>query len=215
MHSKKLYTILNIVNDSGIGRNTAQKGDVMALAKCPRCGKLFNKLPNPQYSVCKECEEAEKNDFEQIIELLQKEGNLNAFQISEILNISIDVVLRMIEQGLIEKSDENNSTYCGRCGKPAISRTKRLCESCLIDLQRECAKAMQELRQSMIEKAKRNELDVPEKVASKKLTPKEKRSKLYEKKSSATSSTGKSTTSKRMVYQEKIAQPQKSKKTNE
>ncbi len=184
----------------------------MALSKCPRCGKLFNKLPNAQYVVCKECEEAEKTDYEKIIDLLQKEGNLNALQISEMLEISVDVVLRMIEQGLIERNEEGNSVYCGRCGKPAINRTKRLCEACLIDLQRECIKAMRELRQSMIEKAKRNELDVVEKVESKKLSPKEKRGKLYERKTTIPSPAP-PTKSRRMVYQEKIANPQKSKKS--
>lgn len=186
----------------------------MALAKCPRCGRLFNRLPNAQYSVCRECEEAEKGDFEKIMDLLQKEGNLNALQISEILEIPVDVVLRMVEQGLIEKSDDTNSVYCGRCGKPAISRSKRLCESCLIDLQRECVKAMQELRQSLIEKAKRNELDVPEKVESKKLTPREKRTRIYERKSTPAPLV-QPNKGKRMVYQEKIANPQKSKKSSD
>lgn len=186
----------------------------MALAKCPRCNKLFDKHPQSQYLVCRNCEEEERNDFEKIRDLLQKEGNLSAFQISEILEIPMDVILRMVEQGLIEQEDQDNSVYCGRCGKPAISRSKRLCESCLIDLQRECVRAIQELRQSLMEKAKRNEIDVPEKVENKKLTPKEKRKKIYERKESPPPTT-QPTRPRRMVYQEKIANIQKQKKPTE
>lgn len=183
----------------------------MALAKCPRCNKLFNKSPQSQYLVCRNCEEEERNDFEKIKDLLHREGNLTAFQISEILEIPMDVILRMVEQGLIEQEDQDNSVYCGRCGKPAISRSKRLCESCLIELQRECVRAIQELRQSLMEKAKRNEIDVPEKVENKKLSPKEKRKRIYERKESSPAPT-KSTKSIRMVYQEKIANTPKQRK---
>ncbi|MCX8064446.1 MAG: hypothetical protein N3G21_04660 [Candidatus Hydrogenedentes bacterium] len=186
----------------------------MALAKCPRCNKIFDRISQSQYLVCRECEEEERCDFEKIRDLLQKEGNLNALQISEMLNISVDVILRMVEQGLIEKEEQKNSVYCGRCGKPAISRSKRLCEACLVDLQRECVRAIQELKRSMIEKAKRNELDVPEKVDIKKLTPKEKREKIYERKTTVPASSS-LTKSKRMVYQEKMAKSPKNKKSSD
>ncbi len=175
----------------------------MPLTKCPRCEKLFNKPENSQYPVCNLCIDEEQKDYEKIRKVLEEHGNINAIEISEKTGISLDVILRMCDQGWFETQDNSESIYCGRCGAPAISRTKRLCESCLIQLQRECLKAIGELRQSLKEKAMRNKLDVLKAVQEKQRDIKEKRTEIQVSKTKIVKP-AKKQTSERMVYQERI-----------
>lgn len=111
--------------------------------KCVRCGRLFAKLESP---VCLACVPAEDEDFFKIRALLQTVPGLNAEQLSEEAGVDLACVLRMIDQGLVSQISMGDAVHCGRCGAPAISLSKRLCESCLTQLDRECAEAMRELR---------------------------------------------------------------------
>ncbi len=175
----------------------------MALTKCPRCEKLFNKSENSQYVVCNACIDDEQKDYEKIRKILEESGNISAIEISEKAEIPLSVILRMCDQGWFETQEQAESIYCGRCGAPAISATKRLCEPCLIELQRECLKAINELRQSLREQAKRNKLDVIEAVEEKQKSIKSKRNDIQVEKAKIIKS-GKTKPSKRMVYQERI-----------
>lgn len=108
----------------------------MPISNCPRCKKLFDKRKFP---VCPKCEPHEQADYEQIRETLGKVPHLSAEEIAIEANMDRDVVLRMLEQGLIQIVTVNQTVKCGRCGAPAISISKRLCQSCLEKLNAEAA----------------------------------------------------------------------------
>lgn len=175
----------------------------MALTKCPRCEKLFNKSDYLQYPVCNACIDDEQKDYEKIRKILEENGNISAIEISEKSGIPLEVILRMCDQGWFETQEQGEFIYCGRCGGPAISRSKRLCESCLTQLQRECLKAINELRQVLREKAMRNKLDVLQAVEEKQKSIKEKRTQIQVSKGQIIK-TEKPKSMGRMVYQEKI-----------
>jgi hypothetical protein len=108
----------------------------MALANCPRCNRLFNKV---KLLVCPGCEAEEEADFEKVRRSLQDEPSQSAEQLSEKTGVSHDCVLRLLAEGRIANVNLEDAVRCGRCGAPAISMTKRLCQKCLNELSVELA----------------------------------------------------------------------------
>ncbi len=108
----------------------------MPLATCARCKKMFNKVRSP---VCPKCVPAEDEDMEKVRKVLNEEEGLGAEAVAEKAEVDIRVVLRMVEQGLVQDVSLSGSFSCGRCGAPAISPTKRLCQACLSKLEQEVA----------------------------------------------------------------------------
>lgn len=117
------------------------------LAKCARCSKLFNKIVS---EVCNNCQPEEDIDFSRIQDVLSRENHLNAEEVAEIAGVSMECVLRMLREGRIDNVSHESAASCGRCGAPAISVSKRLCQRCLVNLDRECAQAIHDLRQRMV-----------------------------------------------------------------
>lgn len=117
----------------------------MPLSKCPRCNKMFNKIHS---AVCPACQKSEESDADAVRKTLQENPNLNAEQVAEITGVEIQVVLRLIEQGAIAcvTELEGNAVRCGRCGAPAISASKRLCQACLEKLNVQVAMAQRSVR---------------------------------------------------------------------
>jgi NMD protein affecting ribosome stability and mRNA decay len=101
----------------------------MPLSKCPRCNKLFEKT---RFAVCSLCQEAEEADYEQVREVLERMPNLNAEQVAEETKVDIAVIARMVKEGLVTNTLlQEHGAKCGMCGAPAISLSKKLCQSCL------------------------------------------------------------------------------------
>ena len=119
------------------------------LAKCARCDKLFNKVVS---EVCTNCQPEEDVDFSRIQDVLSRESHLNAEEVASEAGVGLDCVLRMLREGRIDNISQENHATCGRCGAPAISTSKRLCQRCLVNLDRECAQAIYDLRQRMVTK---------------------------------------------------------------
>ena len=109
----------------------------MPLAQCVRCKKMFNKVNLP---VCPKCEPKEQEDFDKIQELLAKEPGLNAEEVAEKTDVDIECVLRCVSSGLVTIVKQSETIKCGRCGAPAISLSKKLCQNCLNKLNEELAK---------------------------------------------------------------------------
>lgn len=110
----------------------------MPLAKCPRCQKMFNK----QHTlVCPSCKPAEDADTDLVRSAVEDNPNMNAEQVSELTGVDIQVVMRLVEVGAIASLSalEDAKIVCGRCGAPAISASKRLCQACLEKLNAEVA----------------------------------------------------------------------------
>ena len=130
----------------------------MAIATCPRCKKMFDKQALP---ICAKCEPKEQKDYELIRETLEKMPNLNAEEIAIEVNLGHEVVLRMMDQGLIQSVSVNQTIKCGRCGNPAISVSKRLCQTCLEKLNTEVA-----MQQSKVKMAPKKNAQVGECIAN-------------------------------------------------
>lgn len=115
----------------------------MALSKCPRCEKLFDKISS---AVCGACVDAEDKDFETIRDALHETPNANAEMLAELTGVDIACVLRMIDSGMISSLSIGEKIKCGRCGEPAISASKRLCQSCLDRLNQQVAKVTGDIK---------------------------------------------------------------------
>jgi hypothetical protein len=105
---------------------------------------MFNKVHTV---VCPVCLPAEDQDAEAVRESLEENPNLNAEQVAEMTGVNIQVVLRLIDQGAIACATEleGHVVRCGRCGAPAISASKRLCQACLEKLNTQVAIAQRNI----------------------------------------------------------------------
>ena len=116
----------------------------MPLASCPRCRKMFNKTTA---QVCPACQADEKADQDRVRAVLDENPNLNAEALAERAEVSIGVVERMMTDGSLTILNlTENLPKCGRCGAPAISMSKRLCQACLEKLNAEVAQMQRQIR---------------------------------------------------------------------
>lgn len=134
------------------------------LSKCPRCRKLFTKSNS---AVCQVCQPKEDADYELIMEVLTKTPGLGVEGLAAKAGVTVSCVLRMLDSGRIAANEVNEAVKCGRCGRPAISKSKRLCQACLVKMDQEWAEAMQEIRESMAPKKQMQGYSVHETVQQK------------------------------------------------
>lgn len=114
----------------------------MAIEQCPRCNSMFDKSGFP---VCSKCQLLEEDDYEKVRQILDHNEGWPAERLAEESGVDLAVVLRMLDQGMV--SDINLSDVrCGRCGRPAISSTKKICQKCLGELEKQVAKVNQSSR---------------------------------------------------------------------
>jgi hypothetical protein len=142
------------------------------LAKCARCDKIFNKIVS---EVCGTCQPEEDSDFSRIHHVISRTPGLKAQQVAEEAEVSIQCVLRMMKEGRIDHVENDDPAKCGRCGAPAISLTKRLCDQCLVIMDRECAHAMLEMRQRIRSKEESDMHDVRAAISNKRASKKAQR----------------------------------------
>ena len=114
----------------------------MPLAKCERCEKLFSKFDSP---ICPACAPEEEKDHEAVRLCIADHPDLNVETIAELSGVSVQCVMRMIDQGLVVTSLSKGTMKCGKCGAPAISASKKLCSSCLEEMNRNVAKQRSQL----------------------------------------------------------------------
>jgi len=115
-----------------------------SIAKCARCDKPFQKIRSP---VCLACQPDEDRDFDKIRDVVGSTPNLKAAQAAELAGVTTACVLRMIDEGQIVTDTLLDTPKCGRCGAPAVGRAKRLCEKCLVELDRNVAANIRRMRQ--------------------------------------------------------------------
>lgn len=115
----------------------------MPLAKCPRCSAFFDKKGKP---VCIKCVPDEDADYETVRVYIASHPDETADQVAEGTGVDRHCVLRMLDQGIIQNSALITNIQCGRCGAPAISLTKRLCEKCLANLNAKLAKETSQIK---------------------------------------------------------------------
>lgn len=117
----------------------------MPLSNCERCRKMFNKVST---SICSECLPEEEADIHKVREVIEREPNLTPDRAAELAGVDVGVVHRMVEVGVIARVDPNEKISCGKCGAPAISASKRLCQACLDRLNLEVAQAQFNMRKA-------------------------------------------------------------------
>jgi len=116
----------------------------MPLAGCPRCKKMFNKKQDQ--AVCDACSEIEEQEQDQVREYVSKHPDSSPAEVAESLKIDLEVVMRAVNSGRIAQVSNREAVRCGRCGAPAISLSKKLCETCLAELNAEFAKQRSDVK---------------------------------------------------------------------
>ncbi|MCP4642622.1 MAG: hypothetical protein GY851_19410 [bacterium] len=140
----------------------------MPLAACARCNKMFQKTVEP---VCPKCEPDEQDDYEKVRITMQNQPNLSAEDLAEAADVDIECVLRLLDSGRIETAQASTTVRCGRCGSPAISISKKLCEACLSKLNAKLATEQAKIRlPSKKDVAVGTALNVPDTMDSKRAT---------------------------------------------
>lgn len=119
------------------------------LAKCARCKALYVRVRS---KVCDRCQEDEEADYRRVREVLERIDHLNAEELAEEAEVSVACVLRLLDDGLLVHDSLNTPVACGRCGAQAISRTKRLCHRCLLELDAKFSEELRTTRQSVVPK---------------------------------------------------------------
>jgi len=114
--------------------------DEPELAHCARCKRLYIRM---RWNVCESCRTMEEADFSRIREELSRASELTAEELAVRANVPVACVLRMLDEGLIASSGDDDQT-CGRCGAPAIGPKQRLCTACLMDLDRQITHELNE-----------------------------------------------------------------------
>lgn len=118
----------------------------MPLATCPRCKRMFNKVQTP---ICASCEPEEEKDYERIRDVVAENPGASMEAVAKMAEVDVSVVRRMMDQGMVASTVPGDSVKCGRCGAPAISAAKKLCQACLDKMNLDMAKAQSQMRQSM------------------------------------------------------------------
>lgn len=115
----------------------------MPLGKCARCEKIFAKSGS---NVCAVCEPLEEADFERARQALSDTPNQTAEQLADGTGIELSCILRFLNEGRIRTISADHPVKCGRCGAPAISASKKLCEACLHKLNVEIAEQQAKIK---------------------------------------------------------------------
>lgn len=115
----------------------------MSLASCEKCKRLFQKV---RKNICPACETQEEEQYEVVRKFLADNPGRNAQEVSEETKVPIETVLRFIEEGRVEAQGAATGVKCGKCGAPAISPTKRLCQRCLEKLNAQLAQQQSRIK---------------------------------------------------------------------
>ncbi len=117
--------------------------DELQLAHCARCRRLYVRV---QSHVCEKCFDMEESDFARIRDEIEKDPNLGAEEVAARANVTVACVFRMLDEGLIANAYSGDDVVCGRCGSPAIGPRQRLCTACLMELDRQLALELNQVR---------------------------------------------------------------------
>lgn len=98
----------------------------MYAMNCPRCGRVFTKVHAP---ICKDCEKAEGDKYEEVRLFLKENPHSSAQEVSDKCEVSVKRLLHWVREGKLEISEGmGDINHCTKCGRPI--KTGRLCERC-------------------------------------------------------------------------------------
>jgi ribosomal protein L32 len=102
----------------------------MNATNCPRCGRIFTRISAP---VCKDCEKAEEEKFEEVRAYVKENPHSSAQEVSEKCEISVKRILQYVRDGKLEISvGMEGLATCSKCGRPI--KSGRMCERCIKNL---------------------------------------------------------------------------------
>ncbi|OAR05150.1 hypothetical protein SA87_08355 [Hydrogenibacillus schlegelii] len=120
---------------AAIGKNGRRGKRMGELANCPRCGRVFVRLPGQK--VCPACAAEIEAEFERVYAFIRKKENRQAtiYEVSDKTGVSVRQITEFIREGRIRIADHPNLAYpCERCGKALITEG-RFCPSCKKELE--------------------------------------------------------------------------------
>ena len=115
----------------------------MALASCARCKQIFTKIRS---DVCPKCQPEEEADYEKVRAYLESSPNQTADEVASGCGVTRECVMRLVQDGRIQNMAMADPVKCGRCGAPAISLDKKLCQACLDRLNMEVIRAQSQIK---------------------------------------------------------------------
>lgn len=118
---------------------------------------MYNKVQSP---VCSSCQSDEDADQVKVREVIDRSPNLNAEEVAEEAGVELSVVQRMLNDGVIVSTAMLANVPCGRCGAPAISASKKLCQACLEKLNIEVARAQADIKLGVKKRVEVGEYDM-------------------------------------------------------
>lgn len=116
------------------------------LTKCVRCSRVFMRIAS---RVCPACQEDEDRDFDRIREVLDRRPGITPDELVKEAGVSLDCVMRLLEEGRLQAENFGPPPKCGRCSAPAISHSLRLCPKCHAKLNQDCNEAIRDIRQQL------------------------------------------------------------------
>ena len=116
----------------------------MPIASCPRCNETFSK--DGESMVCDNCEAAEESDYETVRLYVADHPDCTPSDVVEATGLERELVLRVVDSGRVAQVESAGTIVCGKCGAPAISLAKRLCEACLAELDSQLARTKSQIK---------------------------------------------------------------------
>lgn len=109
----------------------------MGLRNCERCGRLFSGTD----SVCPDCYERERDEFDRVREYLARHRGATVAEVSSQTGVSIQRIHRWAREGRLQVTQEQlgAALRCERCGVPIDGG--RFCPRCLSELASEIRRA--------------------------------------------------------------------------
>ncbi|MGQ9747738.1 MAG: MerR family transcriptional regulator [Candidatus Caldatribacteriaceae bacterium] len=103
----------------------------MVLAKCKRCGKIFNKVL--EKDVCPECLDKEEEEFQKVRNFFREHPRAKLEEASQGTGVDKKIILQFLKEGrlqlsLSEEEFLKEGLFCERCGKPILQG--KLCVEC-------------------------------------------------------------------------------------
>lgn len=101
----------------------------MTLARCKRCGAIFQKVIDRD--LCPSCLEKEEEEFRKVKEFFRQHPKARLEEVSEATGVDRKVILEFLKEGrlqIAESAEPVVELFCERCGKPIASG--RLCDDC-------------------------------------------------------------------------------------
>jgi len=101
----------------------------VTLAKCKRCGAIFQKVI--ERDLCPVCLAKEEEEFQKVKEFFRRHPKARLEEVSEATGVEKKVILEFVKEGRLQVASEVQPVlelFCERCGRPILAG--RLCEEC-------------------------------------------------------------------------------------